>query len=80
MVQATKTLMKEAAVEAHPAEYLHYRDYLREVYKRVKAELSSYSWLQFAEDLGFSRTNVIHLVIQGKRPLSAKAAEKVVEA
>lgn len=59
--------------------YLDYKDYLEALYKALKQELDSYSYLSFAEDLGFSKTNVVHLMIKGKRPLSSKAAHKVAD-
>jgi uncharacterized protein (TIGR02147 family) len=46
----------------------------------MKTELESYSYLEFADDLGFSKTNVIHLMIRGKRRLSVKGARRVCEA
>ena len=58
-------------------EYLDYRLYLDALYKSIKESKIRYSYLQFSEDLGFSKTNVIHLIIKGKRPLSLKAAEKI---
>lgn len=60
--------------------YLDASVYLEALYQSRKGEEKSYSYLEFAEELGFSRTNVIHLVIRGKRPLSVKAGEKIAEA
>lgn len=59
--------------------FLDYREYLQTIYQQLKAELESYSYLSFAEDLGFSKSNVVHLMIRGKRPLSSKAAVQVAE-
>lgn len=58
---------------------LHYRDWLKALYAAVKAQIDEYSYLHFAEDLGFSKTNVMRLVIAGKRPLTLKAAEKITQ-
>jgi uncharacterized protein (TIGR02147 family) len=58
---------------------LHYRDFLKSLYAAMKALLPEYSYLQLAEDLGFSRTNVLRLVIAGQRPLTVKAAEKIAQ-
>jgi uncharacterized protein (TIGR02147 family) len=57
--------------------YLDYREYLQAVYLALKQELESYSYLSYAEDLGFSKTNVVHLIIKGKRPLTGKAADRI---
>jgi len=62
------------------SKFLDYRDYLKALYVFLKAELRGYSYLRFAEDLGFSRTNVLHLIIQGRRPLTSKAAAKITAA
>ena len=61
-------------------EYLDYRLYLNSIYLIAKSNSKRYSYLQFSEDLGFSKTNVVHLIIKGKRPLSLKASEKIVKA
>ena len=60
-----------------PHGYLDYRDYLGGLYRWLKASEKRYSYIAFAEEFGFSRTNVLHLIIRGKRPLSRKAAEKI---
>ncbi len=57
--------------------FLDYREYLQAVYVALKQELGSYSYIGYADDLGFSKTNVIHLIIKGKRPLTEKAGEKI---
>ncbi len=59
--------------------YLDPREFLESLFRSAKAETKAYSYLEFAEDLGFSRTNVIHLIIRGKRPLTSKAGEKIAE-
>lgn len=69
--------LKAAAEAAPPTGFLEYRDFLAAAYTWLKKNLERYSYLQFAGDLGFGRTNVVHLIIQGKRPLSPKAAEKI---
>lgn len=57
--------------------YLDYRDFLYEVYLQRKKMAQPFSYLQFAEELGFAPTNVIRLVISGKRSLAPKSAQKV---
>lgn len=59
--------------------YMDPRDFLQDLYNNAKAELESYSYLAFSEELGFSRSNVVHLMIRGKRPLTEKAAAKIAE-
>jgi uncharacterized protein (TIGR02147 family) len=60
--------------------YLDYRDYLGDLYQKAKAVTSPYSYLAFAEDLGFSATNVIRLVLARKRTLAVKSARTIVQA
>jgi len=72
-------LLSYIAQRLSSSRFLDYRDYLQALYQAAKTELGSYSYLSFAEDLGFSKTNVIHLTIKGKRPLSSKAAEKIAD-
>lgn len=54
--------------------YQDCRDFLASIYQLVRMQKTSYSYLQYAEDLGFSPTNVIRLMINGKRRLSRKSA------
>lgn len=75
-----KKIIDEVRSLVQPTEYLDYRDYLDAVYQCLKEKLSKYSYVQFAEDLGFSKTNVVHLIIKGKRPLSVKGAGKIIAA
>ena len=72
--------LKAAAAKIAVTDFLAYKDYLQAVYKATKKHLGHYSYLQFAEDLGFSRTNVIHLIATGKRKLTNKASQRLVEA
>ncbi len=68
------------ALEQAPiTEYLSYRDFLQALYEVLKKDKPSYSYMQLAEDLGFSRTNVLWLVISGRRKLTKKAAIRVAE-
>jgi len=79
-VKPEKSLLLKAGSSTQVTRYLSYRDYLSDTYQFVKEKADAYSFLQFAEDLGFSKTNVIRLVIAGKRPLSSKASDKVAKA
>lgn len=75
---ARRTLQR-IAQEVQVTDYLDYRDYLQELYQRAKQETSPYSYQLFAEDLGFSATNVLRLVIAKKRRLATKSAQTIVE-
>ena len=57
--------------------FIDYRDYLKALYERAKSEIHRYSYLEFASDLSFSRSNVIRLIIVGERPLTDKSAAKI---
>jgi uncharacterized protein (TIGR02147 family) len=65
-----------------PSSFLDYRQYLASVYAVMKDSQSNrtYSYQKFASDLGFGPTTVIHQIVKGYRPLSQKAAEKIVKA
>lgn len=81
----TAKLLLNISASIDVTSFLSYRDYLREVYSAVKKEVKKessnrYSYLQFAEDLGFAKSNVIRLVIIGQRPLSLKASKKIEKA
>lgn len=80
MVTSGIKTLKELCQVIPVTQYLHYRDWLKALYASAKARLDEYSYLQFAEDLSFSKTNVLRLVIAGKRPLTVKAAEKIATA
>jgi uncharacterized protein (TIGR02147 family) len=72
-IKELKKLLKPIPV----SRFLHYRDWLKALYLAVKSQYEDYSYIQFADDLGFSKTNVLRLVINGSRPLTSKAAEKI---
>lgn len=69
--------LEAMAVAMPPSQFLSYRDYLTELYKKIKGQVDSYSYHQFAFDLGFSKSNVLWLVISGKRKLAPKSARKL---
>ena len=80
MTETKKTALLDASQAVKVTDHLDYRDYLRAVYTWLKGHQERYSYLQFADDLGFSKTNVMHLIVVGKRPLTSKAADRVVQA
>lgn len=59
--------------------YLNPVDFLEALYRATKTEKGTYSYVEFAEDLGFSRSNVVHLMIRGKRPITSKTGETISE-
>lgn len=75
----TQHLLQEVACEVSVTQFLSYRDYLNALYSTMGTKHGSYSYRQFAEDLGFSRSNVIWLVTTGRRKLSSKTSQRVVD-
>lgn len=63
-----------------PSGFLDSGSYLQSLYLEIKAKKGNYSYLQFAQDLGFAPTNLIHQIIKGHRPLTVKTAEKIANA
>jgi uncharacterized protein (TIGR02147 family) len=74
------TVLKRLAAATPVTRFLGHRDFLKALYDGAKAVLPHYSYLKFADDLGFSATNVLRLVIIGQRPLTEKAAERITKA
>jgi uncharacterized protein (TIGR02147 family) len=60
-------------------DHLGFRDYLAELYKQLKAELTSYSYKKYAEDLGLSYSNVIWLYLTNRRQISLKTGQKIIK-
>ena len=60
--------------------YLGYREYLEDVYQWINKDVGKMSYRQFSQILGFSLTNIIGLIIKGKRPLTCKAALRITNA
>jgi len=76
----SKSKFREIVATVLPSRFMSYRDYLAASYEALKASLESYSWVQFAEDLGFPKGNAIHLVMRGKRRLTSRATARIVAA
>jgi uncharacterized protein (TIGR02147 family) len=74
-----KNAFKEVSQHIKPSQYLDYAAFLEDVFQWVKHRCKGYSYILFADDLGFSKTNVVHLMIRGKRRLSIKGAERIIE-
>lgn len=79
---ATDTATWTKAIETvRPSAFLDYRVFLESLYAHLKqARGGDYSYQRFAEDLGFKATTVMHQIVRGYRPLTVKAAAKVVKA
>jgi uncharacterized protein (TIGR02147 family) len=60
--------------------FFDYREYVAALYEIGKKVYTSYSYAQFAADLGFSKTNVMWLVITGRRKLTQDSAETIIAA
>ena len=77
MTQRTNKTLQEIADQIQVTRFLDEREFLARVYELAKERIADYSYLLFARDLGFSATNVVRLMIVGKRPLTIKSAEKI---
>ncbi len=71
--------LKKARKEIKVTAFLDYKEYLASLYQSQKSNMRSYSYAQFAEDLGFSKSNVIWLVITGRRKLSGQAVQRILD-
>ncbi len=72
-----KTLLMKITEEVKPSSFLDYKNYLATLFALLKKHTEGYSYMKFAEDLGFSATNVLSHIIQGRRPLTTKSAEVI---
>lgn len=69
-----------AAVLVPLFSFYDYKEYLKSLYNTLNSQEHSISHLDLAEQLGFSRTNVIWMVMTGRRKLTSKSAEKIATA
>lgn len=74
----SRSKLKEIARALKVTDHSDYRTFLRLVYAEAKVVDDSYSFVRFSDDLGLGSTNA-HSVIQGRRPLTVKAAERICE-
>lgn len=58
-------------------QHTNYRQFLKEYYAYRKKNEKRYSYHQFSEELSFSASNFIYLVILGKRNLSTEAIKRI---
>lgn len=69
--------IKEIVGSTPVTDYLEPQPYLLAIYQKAKLKIPSYSYLKFAEDLGFAQTNVMRLVIANERALTPKAGRRI---
>ena len=60
--------------------YLDYRKFLKDAFDEMKAARRSFSHRSFARLAGFSSSNYLMLIMQGKRNLSSQGIQKVARA
>jgi uncharacterized protein (TIGR02147 family) len=72
--------LKSLAKDLTICRFYDYKEYIASLFSLGKTHMPNYSYVQFAEDLGFSRTNVMWLVMTGRRKLTQDSAEKIIAA
>ena len=78
---ATGSAAVRALLDQYPvSDFLSYRKFLTTLYEARKADAGSYSYMQFAQDMGLSRSNVLWLVTSGRRKLTKNTLDKIVKA
>jgi len=80
MHSETRTIVRELSHKHPPSSFYSAGEFFRSLHKCAKAETKAYSYRQLSLDLGFAATNLLHLIVQGKRPLTEKAADRIVDA
>lgn len=76
----SRSIVRELSHRYPPSGFYSASEFFRTLHRCAKAETKQYSYRQLSLDLGFAATNLLHLIVQGKRPLTEKAAERIVEA
>jgi uncharacterized protein (TIGR02147 family) len=61
-------------------EYMDYRDFLRHLFEKRKADHSFYSYRLFSQKAGFKSPNFLKLVVDGKRNLTKESVYRVAKA
>lgn len=79
-MQPTQQVLREVVQRHPPSAFYNCGDFFRTLHKQIKGEIKQYSYRQLSVDLGFSPTNLVHLIVQGKRPVTERAAQKISEA
>ncbi len=60
-----------------PLNYVDFRKFLSDLFTTHKSNKGRYSYRQFAHDLGFGKSNFLHLVISGERNLSPESTRNI---
>ena len=60
-------------------EHLDVVEYLKAIYELQKRSTQTYSYQQYAEDLGFGRSTLIYQIIQGSRRLTPQASKTIIK-
>lgn len=76
----TKKELKAIAEEIGLEHFSSAAGFLQAVYERIKGRHPKFSYIQFSEALGLSRSNVALLLCHRKRIISLKSGEKIVAA
>ena len=71
------TEFQTLAQQVLPTRYLDHKEYLLNVYQKVKESQKRYSYIQFTYELGLGKCNAMYLIIHGQRPLTLKSAKKI---
>jgi uncharacterized protein (TIGR02147 family) len=73
----TLRLLREEVRKIRLFDALSGVEVLKRLYAGMKRVAPSYSYRAFALDLGFGPTNYLHLICNGRRPLSVSAARRI---
>ena len=73
-----KSEFRKLAGNLSPSSFLSCKDYLRSLYFHLKKHIDPYTWPLFANDLGFSPSNIIQHFVKGRRPLTEKSADRTI--
>ena len=80
MESESNKLLRIVTGKNPPSAFYNCSEFFRTLHKQTKLQTKNYSYRQLSLDLGFSATNLVHLIVQGKRPVTEKAASKIVDA
>ncbi len=72
-------MAKKAQSQLSVFGYTDYRQYLRDFYQFKKDSYRGYSFRQFSKDAGFTSPNILKLVTDGERNLTATSLEQFVK-
>ncbi len=77
--EVNKTELRKIAHDIKITDYIDYRMWMKAIYLEAKHREKSYSYAKMSSDLGLGSSNA-HLVVTGKRDLTAKTGSKVADA